>query len=158
MTYDELMELKRNTADSVQKKSFDRIELKEGMGFIDSLEINYLDGRNCGYDMHIVARGLEFKDGKVETFEIEKLDVPFDEFIKDIKYPFISTGVLMVTNEIWKVELLAEIGSCKRYSILFKELSCMADQTFITSNTAYEKMLFIHGETPDEEPVANLSL
>lgn len=55
MTYEELMEFKRNTADAALNKIFERIELKEGMGFIDSLEISYLDGRNCGYDKHITA-------------------------------------------------------------------------------------------------------
>lgn len=158
MTYDELMAFKRNTADSVQKKSFDRIELKEGMGFIDSLEISYLDGRNCGYDKRITAYGLEYVEGKVQTCEFEEFDVPLADFLKQIKYPLVFGGGFVVSDEIEPIEISTQIGLAKRCAPLFEELSCMADQTFITSNKAYEKMLFIHGETPDEEPVANLSL
>ena len=158
MTYEELMEFKRNTADAALNKIFEKIQLKEGMGFIDSLEISYLDGRNCGYDKHITACGLEYVDGKVQTCEFEEFDVPLADFLKQIKYPLVFGGVFVVSDEIEPIEISTQIGLAKRCAPLFEELSCMADQTCITSNTAYEKMLFIHGETPDEEPVANLSL
>ncbi|MBR6509710.1 MAG: hypothetical protein IKT38_03795 [Clostridia bacterium] len=158
MNYEDLISFKENTADPAQRKIFDSTELKEGMGFVDSLELNRLDGRNCGYDMRIVARGLEFKDGNVETFEIEKLDVPLEEFIKDIKYPFMFHGVLMLSDEIWNIEVNAEIGCFKKCSVLFEELSYMDNVTCLADSREYQKMLYIHGEAPEEEPVANLSL
>lgn len=158
MTYEELKAFKENIAEPAQKFFFDRIELKEGMGFIDSFEINYLDGRNCGYDKRFVARGLEYTDGKVKTCEFEEFDMPLAEFLKKIKYPFIFDGVLVVSDEDQPIEINTQIWLSKRCAAVFEELSCMDNIECFGNCREYEKMLYIHGETPYEEPAANLSL
>ena len=158
MTYEELQAFKRNTAEPMRKELFDKTKLKEGMGFIDSLEINYLDSRNCPYDKRIVARGLEFKDGKVVPCEIEEFDVSLNEFLKNIKYPYIFHGVLVISDEIRPIEINTEIGLSKRCAALVEELSCMDNITCLGYSIEYQKMLYIHGETPVEEPTVDLKM
>lgn len=158
MTYDELMEFKRNTADSVQKKLFDRIELKEGMGFIDFIEVTYLDGRNSGYDKHFVAKGLEYIDGKVQCYEYKALDVNAKDFLEQIKYPLISYGQFIVYDEINPMEITTQIGISARCGQIFDELKCMTDITSLGFSNEYEKMIYIDGKTPVEEAAIELKM
>ncbi len=158
MTYEELKEFKRNTADAALNKIFERIELKEGMGFIDSLEISYLDVRNCGYDKRIKACGLEFVDGQVQICEFEEFDMPLEDFLKQIKYPFIFGGTFFVSDEIEPIEISTQIGLFKQCAAIYDELNCLDKAVCLGNSKEYQKMLYIHGETPEEEPTIDLKL
>lgn len=158
MTFEELKKFKENIAASSQKKMFDRIELKEGMGFIDSLEINYLNGRNCGYDKRIKACGLEFVDGKVQICEFEEFDMPLEDFLKQMKYPLIFGGPFFVSDEIEPIEINTQIGLYKQCAAIYDELNCLDKAVFLCNSREYEKMIYIQGETPDEEPTIDLKL
>ena len=158
MTYEELMEFKRNTADAALNKIFEKIQLKEGMGFIDSLEISYLDGRNCGYDKRIKACGLEFVDGQVQICEFEEFDMPLEDFLKQIKYPFIFGGTFFVSDEIEPIEISTQIGLFKQCAAIYDELNCLDKAVCLGNSKEYQKMLYIHGETPEEEPTIDLKL
>ena len=158
MNYEDLISFKENTADPAQRKIFDSTELKESMGFIDSLEINYLNGRNCGYDKRIKACGLEFVDGQVRICEFEEFDMSLEDFLKQIKYPFIFGGTFFVSDEIEPIEISTQIGLFKQCAAIYDELNCLDKAVCLGNSREYQKMLYIHGEAPDEEPVANLSL
>lgn len=158
MNYEDLISFKENIADPAQRKIFDSTELKEGMGFIDSLEINYLNGRNCGYDKRIKACGLEYVDGKVETCEFEEFDVPLADFLKQIKYPFIFGGTFFVSDEIEPIEISTQIGLFKQCAAIYDELNCLDKAVYLGNSREYQKMLYIHGETPEEEPSVDLKL
>ena len=158
MTYEELKAFKANTADSAQKRRFDRIELKEGMGFIDSLEINYLNGRDCGYDKRIKACGLEFVDGKVQICEFEEFDMPLEDFLKQIKYPLIFGGTFFVSDEIEPIEINTQIGLFKHCAAIYDELNCLNKAVCLGNSREYEKMIYIQGETHDEEVTIEIKM
>ena len=158
MTYEELKEFKRNTADAALNKIFERIELKEGMGFIDFIEVTYLDGRNCGYDKHFVAKGYEYIDGEVRRYEYEALDITAKEFLEQIKYPLISYGQFIVYDEINSMEIVTHIGVSARCGQLFEELESMKDIKPLSCSEEYEKMNRIYDKKTVEEPSIELKL
>lgn len=158
MTHEELMAFRKHISEPIDSKLFDKVELNDGMAFIDCLEVYYLDGRNCGHDCRMIASGLKMADGEVVPFEHEEFDVSLKKFLSELDYPFISQGHLLIEDEINPVEIKTKLCNATRCASIFNEFHCMEDKTYLGNSIEYEKMARIHGESFEETPTMTMNM
>lgn len=147
MTPEDLKVFKQEIADPRMRELFTKTELPDGICFIDSLSIEFLDGRSLGVDSVITASGLVFVNNKVQEYHYEMPDVSVSDFIAEHKgCSFISDGTLRVFDELDGFEVNTYMWNHGRCAKVFDELACLQELELCSQPLEYLKMKFIFSE------------
>ena len=120
----ELESFKHEIADPRIKELLDNTEIPDGMCCIDNLDISFLDGRSCGIDYSIMASGYFYKNGTVQKYLYDEVDVPVSKFAELHKdCVFIAEGALSVWHELDETEITSKICCLSSCSKMYAELS-----------------------------------
>lgn len=140
----ELKQFRRNTADPRMKQLFEETQIPDGTCFIESLEIDRLDGRSWGYDNHIQASGLLYRNGQTEEYFYDEADVDLKSFFDSHKdCIFISDGNLRIGDELEEMDLstrLRKINTCEKYFSWFHAPTSINIEMF---SIQYEKAKYL---------------
>lgn len=135
---------------------FEKTELPEGVCYIDTLNVSFLDGRSCGHETLIEASGLIFKSGNVEEYQFSECDISLNDFLSSHKnYVFLSDGSLFVSDELAEMELRTLIRNLQICEKLFSEMKCHEDMNIEPASLFYEKMKYLFKTKGKESPVLN---
>lgn len=141
MNYQELQDFYKNVAGPRMKEILEKTEIPDGLRCIDSLEIQFLDGRSCGVDYRIMAEGLECKDGQVRKFFYDEVDVSVGEFSHFFRDSLlICDGNLEVFDEIWETQLSTKIWNLDRSIQFFAQLEPLNGLKKVEDYLPYLKM------------------
>lgn len=140
----ELNEFYNNTASARMIQLFEKTVIPEGSCYIDRVEVTSLDGRNCGFDSRIQASGLFYRNGRVEEYCFDEVDMDLSDFF-DIHRDavFISDGTLRVCDEVQEMDLTTKIrnmGNCDRFFHWFESPKDFAP---VLTSIEYEKLCYL---------------
>lgn len=140
----DLIQFRDNVAVPRMKQLFEQTPIEEGACFIDDLEIARLDGRSCGFDNHVSAAGLLFRNGVAEEYSYDECDVEFSDFFAEHKHCiFISDGKLCVADELDELDLrtrIRNIGDCGRF---FPWFVAPSEINIEWASIQYEKLKYL---------------
>lgn len=140
----DLKEFRDNVAMPRMKQLFDNTEIPDGACYIDKLELEFLDGRSCGVDSHVLASGLVYNDGQAEKYTYDEYDVDFNDFFTTHKdCIFISDGPLCICDELDEMDLhtrIRNIDNCKK---IFSWLDVSSEIKVEMTSIQYEKLKYL---------------
>lgn len=141
MTPNDIKHFKKEIADPRMRDIFANTEIPAGSGYIDSLNIQFLDGRSCGVESVIEASGVVEKDGKIEKFDFYAQDITVAEFANEHRdYFFLGEGNFRVFDELDDLEINGKMWNYGRCTSIFQELASLNDLSFISPDFVYMKM------------------
>lgn len=117
----------RKLRDEVAMPRMDRLledtVAAEGALYIESLELHFPDGNNCGHETLIKATGLTCRNGMAEVYDYSELDVEPAEFLAEhAEAVFLSDGRLVVEDELFEMTLTTRLGNLDRCKQLFFQM------------------------------------
>ena len=141
MHIQDLIWFRENVAAPKLQKLLQNTVIPEGYCCISHLDISLLDCRSCGLDSELTAKGLVYKDGKVQAYSFNEYDFATSDFYEKHKDSvFLSDGVLHIQDELQEMEVttvLRNIGICAK---LFPDLKKAVTLQMDTSPLEYLKM------------------
>lgn len=141
MTHEELIAFRDTIAMPKLMELFAKTEIPEGACYIDHLDIQFLDGRNCGHESYFQASGYVWKNGAAEKYTFEEVDITFQDFYEAHKNCiFVSDGKLEVSDELSELDLSTTIRNLDVCGKLFPDLQNLPKLTIEFSPVAYYKL------------------
>lgn len=144
MRPNELKEFRNNVAMPRMMQLFENTEIPEGACYIARLELEFLDGRSCGVDSHIMASGVVYRDGRAEKYTYNDYDVDFNSFFLAHKdCVFISDGYLRVYDELDDMEINTKIRNIETCKNIFPWFDISSEIKYEMSSIQYEKVKYL---------------
>lgn len=144
MNYEELKNFREDVAAPTLQRIFDNTEIPEGTVCINNMIISFLDGRNCGHESRIEASGLLFRNGRVEKYEYDELDLEPSEFFNVHKdCTFISDGRIRVKDDLTEMDLSTRIYNLRECGKLFPQLANAPQIYPELQSIVFEKMKYL---------------
>ena len=141
MTPGEIKQFKKDIADPRMCDIYTHTQIPAGACYIDSLNIEFLDGRSCGVESVIEACGVFEKDGAIEKYSFYAQDISVSEFVeKHREFSFLGDGQLRVYDELDDLEINTRLQNENRCADIFKELECLEQLSFVSQDFVYLKM------------------
>lgn len=140
----DLKEFRDNIAMPRMMQLFETTHIPEGACYIDNLELEFLDGRSCGVDSHIVASGLIYYDGQAKKYMFDEYDADFNAFFEAHKdCVFLSDGKLRINDDMDEMVLNTKIRNVETCKNIFPWLDISCEIKVEMTSVPYEKLKYL---------------
>lgn len=137
MNREELLWFRDNIAFPKMQELLQNTTIPEGYCIITNLDVTLLDGRSCGVESVLSAKGLLYKNGSVQEYAYQTQDFEDSDFFEKHKSCiFLSDGELHVSDALQEMDVSTVLRNLSLCADIFPELK--PAKTLQTENESLE--------------------
>lgn len=123
MNREELLWFRDNIAFPKMQELLQNTIIPEGYFIITSLDVTLLDGRSCGVESVLSAKGLLYQNGSVQDYVYQTQDFEDSDFFETHKScVFLSDGELHVSDALQEMDVSTVLRNLSLCADLFPQL------------------------------------